>query len=103
MHLSPDLSYNKLADGSGRGLGKLLNGHAPRLACLEVGHNLLASGSGSSIGHALALNCTLTHLNLRMNRCVRTLYHCHIYIALKKCWFSLFPVIVYPVCVNQAG
>lgn len=63
-----DLSYNKLADGSGRGLGKLLNGHAPRLACLEVGHNLLAGGSGSSIGHALALNCTLTHLNLRMNR-----------------------------------
>ena len=67
----PDLSHNKLGDGAGRALGKLLNGHCPRLTVLDVSSNQIGSSGGVSIGHVLQNNTTLRELNLRMNRWVR--------------------------------
>lgn len=63
------MSYNKLSDGSGRALGKLLNGHSI-LRVLDVSNNGIGSIGGTSLGHALQVNTTLTHLNLKLNRLV---------------------------------
>ena len=65
-----DLSHNKLGDGAGRALGKLLNGHAPSLTCLDASSNSIGETGGVSLGHALQGNSTLRELNLRMNRWV---------------------------------
>ena len=65
-----DLSHNKLGDGTGRALGKLLNGHAPKLTRLDVYDNAIEGIGGMSIGRALQNNSTLRELNLRMNRLV---------------------------------
>jgi hypothetical protein len=56
-----------LSDGAGRGLGKLLNGHSV-LHMLNAASNNIGSVGGSSLGHALQVNRTLTHLNLKLNR-----------------------------------
>ena len=64
-----DLSYNKLSNGAGRALGKLLNGHSV-LHTLNITSNSIGSIGGISLGHALNVNTTLTHLNLRLNRYV---------------------------------
>ena len=58
-----DLSHNKLGDGTGRAIGKLINGRCPKLTVL----NLIEAFGGVSIGHALQNNTTLKELNLRMN------------------------------------
>ena len=62
-----DLSHNKLSDGTGRALGKLLNGHCPQLSILNISNNSIGTSGGVSIGHALQINGTLKELNLRMN------------------------------------
>lgn len=62
-----DLSHNKLADGTGRAVGKLLNGHAPKLTSLNVSNNVISGQGGVSIGHALQNNTTLQRLNIKMN------------------------------------
>lgn len=61
------MSYNKLGDGTGRALGKLINGHS-MLTVLNVSNNSIGSTGGISLGHALQTNTTLTHLNLKLNR-----------------------------------
>ena len=62
-----DLSHNKLGDGMGRALGKLLSGHTV-LTSLDLCDNLIGIMGGASIGHALQTNTTLKHLNLRLNK-----------------------------------
>ena len=65
--LCTDMSHNKLGDGSGRAVAKLLNGHAPKLASVDLSDNLIGIQGGVAIGHVLQLNNTLRELNLRMN------------------------------------
>ena len=62
-----DMSYNKLGDGTGRAVGKLLNGHSV-LTTLNISNNCIGSIGGISLGHSLQTNTTLTHLNLKLNR-----------------------------------
>ena len=62
-----DLSHNKLGDGMGRALGKLLSGSTV-LTILDLSDNLIGSMGGAAIGHALQINTTLKHLNLRLNK-----------------------------------
>ena len=62
-----DLSHNKLGDGTGRAIGKLINGRCPKLTVLNLSNNLIEAFGGVSIGHALQNNTTLKELNLRMN------------------------------------
>ena len=62
-----DLSHNKLGDGTGRAIGKLINGHCPKLTVLNLSNNLIEAIGGISIGHALQNNSTLKELDLRMN------------------------------------
>lgn len=62
-----DLSHNKLADGAGRALSKLLNGHS-HIHTLNVCDNTIGGQGGIAIGHALANNTHLISLNLRLNR-----------------------------------
>lgn len=62
-----DLSHNKLADGAGRALSKLLNEHS-HIHTLNVCNNSIGGQGGIAIGHALANNTRLTTLNLRLNR-----------------------------------
>ncbi|XP_064389859.1 dynein regulatory complex subunit 5-like [Halichondria panicea] len=63
-----DLSHNKLGDNAGRAIGKLLNGHSPKLVTVELSNNLIGKQGGVSIGHALHNNGIVRELNLRMNR-----------------------------------
>lgn len=65
---STDLSHNKLGDNAGRAIGKLLNGHSPKLVTVELSNNLIGEQGGVSIGHALHNNGIVRELNLRMNR-----------------------------------
>ena len=62
-----ELSHNKLGDGAGRALSKLLNGHS-NLHTLDVSNNCIGGQGGVAIGHALANNTRLVCLNLRLNR-----------------------------------
>jgi len=62
-----ELSHNKLGDGAGRALSKLLNGHS-NLHTLDVSNNCIGGQGGVAIGHALANNTHLVCLNLRLNR-----------------------------------
>ena len=71
-HFAADLSHNKLADGAGRALSKLLNGHSC-IHTLNVCNNSIGGQGGIAIGHTLANNTTLTSLNLRMNRCTNNI------------------------------
>lgn len=63
------MSYNKLGDSAGRALGKLLNGHSV-LRVLDISNNGIGPIGGTSLGHALQVNTTLTHLNLKLNRSI---------------------------------
>ncbi len=63
-----DLSHNKLGDSAGRAVGKLLNGHSPKLVTLELCSNMIGAQGGVSIGHALQNNEVLKELSLRLNR-----------------------------------
>ena len=63
------MSHNKVADGAGRALSKLLNGHS-HMHTLNVCNNCIGGQGGIAIGHALANNTHLTSLNLRLNRYV---------------------------------
>lgn len=67
LHVLTDLSHNKLGDGTGRAIGKLINGRCPNLTVLNLSNNLIEAIGGVSIGHALQNNGTLKELNLRMN------------------------------------
>ncbi len=69
-----DLSHNKLGNGSGRALGKLLNGHSS-LRHLDVSDNVIGAMGGNSIGHALQ-NSKLDELDIRMNRWVQCTCMC---------------------------
>ena len=62
-----DLSHNKLGDGAGRALSKLLNGHS-HIHTLNVCNNSIGGQGGIAIGHALTNNTQLISLNLRLNR-----------------------------------
>lgn len=61
------MSHNRLGDGTGRAIGKLINGRCPKLTVLNLSNNLIEAMGGISIGHALQNNTTLKELNLRMN------------------------------------
>ena len=69
------MSYNKLGDGTGRALGKLINGHSV-LTVLNVSNNSIGSIGGISLGHALQTNTTLTHLNFKLNRYEHAAINC---------------------------
>ena len=62
-----ELSHNKLGDGAGRALSKLLNGHS-NIHTLIVSNNCIGGQGGIAIGHALANNTHLVSLDLRLNR-----------------------------------
>ena len=76
------MSYNKLGDGTGRALGKLINGHSV-LTVLNVSNNSIGSIGGISLGHALQTNTTLTHLNLKLNRYGHTAINCTLILSLQ--------------------
>lgn len=67
IHSVADLSHNKLADGAGRAISKLLNGHS-HIHTLNLCDNSIGGQGGIAIGHALANNTHLISLNLRLNR-----------------------------------
>lgn len=62
-----DLSHNKLGDGAGRAIAKLLNNHCV-LHTLDISNNRISEPGGSSIGHALQNNTHLKILNMKLNR-----------------------------------
>nr|CDS31509.1 hypothetical transcript [Hymenolepis microstoma] len=63
-----NLSHNAISDGGARSLSKLIRGRS-RLECLDLTDNQLGIKGGAALGRALRKeNCTLTKLNLRLNR-----------------------------------
>ncbi|KAM3186704.1 hypothetical protein ACTXT7_003782 [Hymenolepis weldensis] len=63
-----NLSHNVISDLGARALSKLISGHS-RLDCLDLTDNQLGEQGGAALGLALDKgNCTLTKLNLRLNR-----------------------------------
>ncbi|VDO04467.1 unnamed protein product [Rodentolepis nana] len=63
-----NLSHNVISDLGARSLSKLISGRS-RIECLDLTDNQLGIKGGAAIGQALGKeNCTITKLNLRLNR-----------------------------------
>jgi len=64
---SLSFEQNLISDRGARAVGKLLNGHAPRLQHLNLCNNDVRPAGALAVAHALCKNTTLQSLNMRLN------------------------------------
>lgn len=62
-----NLEHNAIGDRGARAVGKLLNGHSPRLAHVNLSNNDIRPAGALALAHALVRNVTLVSLDLRLN------------------------------------
>ncbi|NXL93679.1 DRC5 protein, partial [Alectura lathami] len=63
--LELNLSHNLIGDKGAQNVGKLIN--RSKLEILDLCNNQICHGGAQALAQALAKNCTLTSLNLRLN------------------------------------